>query len=135
MKINFKSYISLAVRHSFVSIICATVEFSLFLLFFSQIHLNLMGSHILSFSFAFLIGLFGHSYITFALGYVVKRNLFLFLAQCGIALSLGYFLVNFFISINLSPSLSKILQLSIGFFFNLIFGRNFTFKRVTNIEN
>jgi hypothetical protein len=135
MNINIKSYISLAVKHSFVSIICATTEFSLFLFFFSRIQLDLTNSYILSFLVAFFIGLFGHSYITFSLGNVVKRSLFLFLAQCLIALTLGYFLVHFFISLNISPPISKFFQLSIIFFFNLVFGANFTFKRPANFEN
>jgi hypothetical protein len=135
MKIVIKNYISLAIKHSFVSIICATTEFSLFLLFFSKMDIDLTYSYILSFMAAFFIGLFGHSYLTFSLGNVAKKNLFLFLAQCIIALVLGYFLVHFFISINISPSLSKILQLSIIFIFNLIFGKNFTFKKVVNFED
>jgi hypothetical protein len=135
MKIVIKNYISLAIKHSFVSIICATTEFSLFLLFFSILNISLTYSYILSFMAAFFIGLFGHSYLTFSLGNVAKRNLYLFLTQCIIALVLGYLLVHFFISINLSPSLSKILQLSIIFIFNLIFGKNFTFKKIINFED
>jgi len=127
MKI-IKSYILLAIRHSFVSIICGTTELCLFLLFFSMMDIKLAYSYILSFMTAFFLGLFGHSYLTFSLGKVAMRNLIFFLFQCIIVFFVGYFLVNFFISINLVPSLSKILQLTITFFLNLIFGKIFTFR-------
>ena len=89
----------------------------------------------MSFVAAVIIGLFGHSYLTFSLGKVAMRNLILFLFQCIIALFVGYYLVQFFISINLAPPISKILQLSITFLFNLFFGKIFTFKIVEKFED
>jgi hypothetical protein len=124
-----KSYYKLAVKHSLISILSAGSEFLFFLLFFSYLKINLFISYFLSFMIAFLVGITGHTYFTFSLRIISKRSFYLFIIQCSIAFILGYFIIQTFLDLHFTALLSKSIQLAIVFFFNLIFGKNFTFKK------
>jgi len=78
---------------------------------------------------AFLVGIIGHTYFTFSLKIFSKRSFYLFGIQCAIAFILGYFIVQMLLDLHFTALLSKLIQLAIVFFFNLIFGKNFTFKK------
>ena len=91
--------------------------------------INLFFSYFFSFMIAFLVGIIGHTYFTFSLGIISKRSFYLFIIQCAIAFILGYFIVQTLLDLHFTALLSKSIQLAIVFFFNLIFGKNFNFKK------
>jgi putative flippase GtrA len=127
--LNYRQYLKLALRHSIVSLSSSLIEFSLFIFFYSYLNFNLFFSHGISFSSAFIVGLFGHSYLTFLVGRIHKRNFYFFLIQCFFAFILGYMILKYFLFLKINPLISKLVQLGIIFFYNILFGKHITFKQ------
>ena len=121
-------YYKLSLRHSLISITCASAEFSLFLLLFFHLKFNLLISYFFSFATAFSIGLVGHTFITYSLKRISKKNFYFFVMQCLISFIFGYSIINFLLGINLPIPVAKAFQLIITFIFNLFFGKNLTFR-------
>ncbi len=121
-------YYKLSLRHSLISMTCASAEFFLFLVLFSHIKLNLFISYFFSFATAFFIGLIGHTFITYSLKRISRKNFYFFVMQCLIAFIFGYSIINFLLGINLSIPVAKAFQLITIFIFNLFFGKNLTFR-------
>ena len=126
--VNFKYFFHLLLRHGLVSATCAASEFSLFMLMYTYLQLNLFASYVVSFLTATMIGFIGHSMFTFKLGRLFKRNAFLFSVQASCALVLGYLVVSSLIGAGFRPAVAKATQLVLIFFFNAMFGKMFTFK-------
>lgn len=128
MKI-FISNIRLMIKHSLVSIVCGLTEFSTFLFLFSYLHINLLISHTLSFFLAFILGIYGHTYLTYSLGRIKRLTIYFFVIQCSISFLFGYFIIYNLLLLGVSVYLAKILQLTSTFLFNFFFGKHFTFRR------
>ena len=125
----FISNIRLVIKHSFVSLVCGLTELSFFLFLYSYLHINLFISHSLSFFLAFIIGIYGHTYLTYSLMRIKRLTLYLFVIQCSISYLFGYFIISNLLSLGVPPYLAKIVQLPSTFLFNFLFGKNFTFRR------
>lgn len=123
----------LLLRHGAISLLCATSEFSLFMLMLTQLKINLATSYVISFVVATLIGFVGHSMFTFKLGRLCKRNAMMFTIQACCALALGYLLISGLISSGLVPAIAKAMQLVVIFFFNVTFGKVVSFKGKSNL--
>jgi putative flippase GtrA len=95
---------------------------------FSYIRFNLPLSYITSFIIATFIGFIGHSFFTFRIGRLYKRNALLFSVQASCALALGYLVVSSLINTGFHPALAKSVQLISIFFFNVTFGKFLSFK-------
>ena len=128
--VNFKNFFLLSSRHAVISGLCASTEFSIFILMYSLIGFNLGTSYITSFVIATFIGFIGHSFFTFKVGGLYIRNALLFFIQASCAISLGYIFVLFLIKTGLHPAIAKGLQLISIFFFNVTFGKLFSFKKL-----
>ena len=122
-------FINFVFRYLKISILCASVEFILFIIFFTHLRFNLISSYIFSFLFAFVIGLFGHTYYTFKLGKLATVNILVFIAQCAASFFIGFNLINIFLKLGINPFFSKGFQLASTFIFNIFFGRFITFKK------
>ena len=129
-KKNHKYYFLIIFRHSLVSLVCASMEFSIFMLMFSWLKLNLLPSFVISLMAATLIGFIGHSIFTFKLGRLYKRNALFFFFQASCALVLGYSIVFILVNAGLHPAIAKASQLGIIFFFNLSFGKLLSFRKL-----
>ena len=69
---NKKNNFKLLIKHSITSIICAATEFSLFMIFYTNLNFNLRISYLLSFIVAITIGFIGHSFFTFNVNLILK---------------------------------------------------------------
>jgi len=117
-------------KHLVVSFICASSEFLIFIFLFNNMNSNLFLSHFLSFITATALGFIGHSFYTFKIGYLYKKNLYFFIIQALISLNIGFILLYTFINIlNFESSISKFLQLCLIFNFNFIYGKFISFKK------
>lgn len=125
---KFKIFFFLSYRHAVISGICASVEFCFFILLYTFLKLNLPFSYITSFIIATLIGFVGHSFFTFKVGRLYIRNALIFSVQASCALSIGYLLISLLINGGLHPALAKVIQLFSVFFFNVTFGKFFSFR-------
>lgn len=126
---NKKNNFKLLIKHSIISIICAATEFSLFMIFYTNLNFNLRISYLLSFIVAITLGFIGHSFFTFNVNLNWKRNLIFFISQCLISLFLGFTIINLLLTSGWHPSIAKVTQLFITFFFNVIFGKFISFKK------
>ena len=126
---NIKHHFLLLFRHGLISATCATTEFSLFMLMYSHLQLNLSISYVVSFITATLIGFIGHSIFTFKVGRLYKRNALLFSIQASCALVLGYLAVSTLIGAGFQPAVAKAAQLVLIFFFNVTFGKFLSFRK------
>lgn len=118
----------IVIKHGVVSCICATVEFTLFITLFSLVKLGLNFSYIFSFVSATLVGFVGHTFFTFKVGKLSKRNGAFFLIQSCISLGLGYSIVFILLKLGFIASVSKLIQLAITFIFNVLFGKYISFR-------
>ena len=125
---NVPIFFTLAFRHGLVSITAGTFDFLLFFIFFNILNLSLEFSYITSFILSASVALLGHIFITFKLGRIELRNLIFFFVQMTLGVLIGYFLILFFLKIGLDTNFSKLLQMAITFFFNLLFGKHISFK-------
>lgn len=125
---NMKRLFLLSYRHAIISGLCASAEFSIFMLMFLYMRFILPASYITSFVIATFIGFVGHSIFTFRVGRLYKRNALIFSIQASFALALGYLVVSSLISAGFHPALAKGVQLISIFFFNVTFGKFLSFK-------
>jgi putative flippase GtrA len=126
---NIKSFFLISYRHAIISGLCASTEFSIFMLMFSYMRFNLPFSYIASFVIATFIGFIGHSIFTFKVGRLYKRNALFFSVQASCALALGYLIVSLLINYGFYPSLAKGVQLCLIFCFNITFGKFLSFRK------
>ena len=116
-------------RHAFISAFCASTEFIIFILLYVELKNKLIISQSISFLVASMIGFIGHSIFTFKIGALYRRNALYFAMQISLAFIIGYTIIYNLILINISPALSKIIQLILVFIFNITFGKLITFKK------
>ncbi|WP_181565762.1 GtrA family protein [Paraburkholderia unamae] len=116
-------------RHAVISMACATVEFSLFILLLKNTNLPLFVDYLVSFSAATTVGFIGHSHVTFRLKYMSLRNAGFFLSQALFGLLIGYSIVHALINAGSIPELAKAIQLVLVFTFNFLYGRFISFKK------
>ena len=129
---NIKYNFFLIFRHGLISATCALTEFSIFMLMFTHLELNLSLSYVVSFVTATLIGFVGHSIFTFKVGRLYKRNALLFSVQASCALILGYLAVSSLINAGFQPAIAKVTQLILIFFFNVTFGKFLSFRKLAD---
>jgi putative flippase GtrA len=122
-------HLFLLARHFITSSISAMVEFSIFYLMYLNLNISLINSHATAFFFATISGFIMHSYFTFSIGHLSKRNAFFFVIQALAVLVSGFYLLDSLIKHNFHPLISKVLQLFSTFFLNVLLGKFFTFKR------
>lgn len=121
---------NIILKHFITSSVCASSELIFFILFYNNLNLILFWSHFLSFIIATSFGYIGHSFFTFKIGYLNKKNLILFISQAIIALTIGYMLLYIFINfLHIGSTISKMLQLCLIFNFNFIYGKFISFKK------
>lgn len=120
--------LKLLLRHAAVSVTCASTEFFLFMMLFSHYKLSLASSFVLSFSAASVIGFLGHTYFTFYLNRIQRKNIFYFLTQLFFVAIIGFCFLKFFIYY-MEPKYAKLLQLVCTFSFNVVYGRYVSFRR------
>ena len=120
--------LKLAMRHGVVSVICASTEYSLFILLFSYFHLQLIFSFSIPYLIASLVGFLGHTYFTFEVNEITKRNLFYFLTQLCFVATIGFFILKFFLMYT-DARLAKFMQLCCTFLFNILYGKFVSFKK------
>jgi len=114
--------------HLGVSAICASSEMIIFFTLITVFTDNLFIAHAGAFFIATFIGYILHSYFTFSIGKLLKRNALFFLIQALLALFIGYVILNFLIMKGNHPLTSKAVQLSLTFIFNISFGKFISFK-------
>jgi hypothetical protein len=116
-------------RHFFVSSFCASTE----LLFFSALYklpaFGITIAYIISFFIATIAGFLLHTFFTFSLGQVTLRSASLFFLQALLIFLFGYSILRILIFVGLHPIISKICQLFMTFSFNVIIGKNLTFRK------
>jgi putative flippase GtrA len=116
-------------RHGLVSMACATVEFSAFILLLKHTQFPLFFDYFISFAAATTVGFIGHSHITFRIKYLSLRNATFFLSQALFGLLIGYTIVHSLIGAGWMPELAKAIQLVLVFAFNFLYGRFVSFKK------
>jgi putative flippase GtrA len=90
---------------------------------------TLLVGHVIAFSCATMIGFVLHSFFTFSVGRLRLRNAMFFGVQALIALAIGYQILKLLVLAGIHPMLAKVLQLGATFFFNVLFGKFFSFKK------
>jgi len=120
--------VKLVMRHGVVSLVCASTEYSLFLLLYNYFQIQLIFSFAASYLIASLIGFLGHTYFTFKVNKVNHRNIFYFLTQLGFVATIGYFVLKFLL-IYIDARVAKLLQLCCTFLFNILYGKFVSFKK------
>lgn len=123
---RFRNVFFLLLRHGGVSVASATIELVLFSLL--QGHLPLFVAYIIPFSIATTFGYIGHSYLTFRVGTMSLSTAGKFLIQICLSVAMGYYIVRFLIDGGMAPEVAKAIQLFVGFFFNVSFGRFVSFR-------
>lgn len=127
--IFFKDISKLIFRHLIISTLCATTDFLIFSLIFYYFNQTVQIAYSISFISATLVGFCGHTFFTYSINKFYWRNILFFCIQASIAFIIGYYLILILISAGIHVLLSKILQLSIVFFFNVFVGKLITFKK------
>jgi len=120
--------LKLVMRHGVVSLVCASSEYSLFLLLYSYFQIQLVFSFAASYLIASLIGFLGHTYFTFKVNKVNHRNIFYFVTQLCFVATIGYFVLKFFL-VYADVRVAKLLQLCCTFLFNILYGKFVSFKK------
>jgi putative flippase GtrA len=120
--------LKLVMRHGVVSLICASTEYSLFLLLYSYFQIQLIFSFATSYLIASLIGFLGHTYFTFKVNKVNNRNIFYFVTQLCFVATIGFFILKFFLMYT-DARVAKFMQLCCTFLFNILYGKFVSFKK------
>jgi putative flippase GtrA len=116
-------------RHSHVSLACGLIDFGLFALLFKKLEVSIYLSYLLAFSVATLCGYLSHNFYTFKYCVINRRSSFLFFLQVSSVLVIGYFFIDIYILIGLSPLMAKLSQMCSTFFLNFIFANIVVFKK------
>jgi putative flippase GtrA len=128
IKFNIKSYYLISLKHIRVSIICASIDYSIFIVFSNQLHVRLFLAQMVSIAIASSFGFLGHSYFTYQNKNPNKTNLILFAIQLIIVYMLSIAILYSLKTLNVKIEIAKIIQLIITFIFNVIFGKTISFK-------
>lgn len=137
MKINLKldrarvlKILRISMKHGMVSVICGSIEYALFLLFYIKLIYSLAFSHAISYFVATVIGYLLHTYFTFSVRLILKRSAVFYVIQSISVLAIGYAIINAFLWMSFTPQVAKFLQLFATFGFNVAFGRYLTFNKM-----
>jgi putative flippase GtrA len=119
----------ISTKHGMVSLICGSIEYTLFLFFYTKLAYSLMFSYVTSYFFATVIGYLLHNYYTFNVRLMGKKSAVFFMIQSILVLALGYVTINVFLLMSFIPQMAKLFQLFVTFGFNVAFGRYLTFRK------
>jgi putative flippase GtrA len=86
-------------------------------------------SYVPSYILATVVGYLLHNFYTFKVGGISLNTSLAYIIQSVLVLVLGFSIVYILVQLNLSPQVSKIIQLFATFFFNIAFGRYITFRK------
>lgn len=125
-KLN-NNHIKIIIKHGLVSITSATVETILFKIFYSEEKYIL--AYIVSFGIATSFGYIGHTFLTFSVNKISFGTMKKYVIQISISLILGISITKALIINGFEPVTAKVVQLMIGFSFNVIFGYMVSFKK------
>jgi hypothetical protein len=120
--------VKLIFRHAVVSVFCASSDYIIFLTLYSILHFSLIAAFLSSYIVVSSIGFLGHVFFTFKLKKISFKNILYFASQLFFVGVIGFFVLRFFL-IFMSAQYAKLLQLSVVFFFSVIYGKLVTFRR------
>jgi putative flippase GtrA len=118
----------LVFRHLVVSAISACIELLLFYLGYLVLGIPLVYAHLTGFTCATVVGFVLHSFYTFQIDRLSKRNALMFAIQVAIAFAIGYWLLAMLIHAGVPAMYAKVSQLVLVFGFNVLTGRLVSFK-------
>lgn len=128
IKFNIRSYCLISLKHIIISIICASIDYSIFILFSKQLNVTLFLAQMVSIIIGSSFGFLGHSYFTYQNKNPNKSNLILFVIQLIIVYILSICILYSLRALNIKIEIAKIIQLIVTFIFNVIFGKMISFK-------
>jgi putative flippase GtrA len=125
---KYTKYFGIISRHLIISALCGTIDYLVFIYCYKEIQLGLSLSQACSILIASSIGFMGHSFYTFKTNQVIKKNIILFASQMIIVFFLAYLSLKIMILSEINIWIAKFIQLLITFCFNVIYGKNISFK-------